>query len=496
MPFNYLDANVRKSIISEINGQENSKRRKDSDKQKEIYSDNILPFVKEYLEGFYSADAFKELPIIASINLAKRIVNQEASLYKECPKRTFTGVTEDQSKALLKIYEDMMFDSKMLKSNRYFRLQSQNDIYVIPLNGKLEMRVLLNHNFDVIPNPDDPNNAEAYILSTYDKALYLPRQSEDDDGSNQKIADFDDYKSTLKRYVFWSKDFNFIMDDQGMIKSDITQIANPLEGILPFVDIAPDKDFQFWVNQGQSVTDFTVQFNSTMTDIGQVVRMQGFAQGVLTGDADSLKGQNIQIGPMFVLKLPTNPQSTTQPDFKFVSPNADIQGSLKFLEVLMSNYLSSKGLSPNVVTGRGEADKFTSGLDRLLAMVELFEASKTDISLYKNAEKKLFKIIAKYINIYGGTDVLPDYKLGKIPDDADVEVMFERPQLIQSEMDKLGIIEKKIELGLIDQVGAVMIDNDFENRDDAQEYISKMDIPPPPVVPPIPAIPPLLNQKV
>lgn len=468
MPLNYTDKEVRQSIIQDIKSQENQKRKDESVRQKEVYSDNIKPYVQEFLKPFYSDAAFKEIPLIACINLSKRIANQEASLYKEAPKRTFYGVSDEQAQALHELYEDMNFDSKMLKSNRYYRFQNQNDIYVVPVNGKLEMRVMLNHNFDVIPNADNPCEAEAYILSTYDKSLYLPRQNENQDNQNQKIADYDDYKESLKRYVFWTKDFNFITDDSGNIVSDVEQSINPLEGLLPFVDIAPDKDFQFWINQGQSLSEFTIQFNATMTDVGQVVRMQGFAQAVMTGDKD-LMPANIQVGPMFVIKLPVDKNNPVTPDFKFATPNSDIAGSLQYLETLLSNYLSSRGISPKLVTGKADADKYSSGIERLLAMIDLFEASKSDIALYENAEKQLFKIIAKYINVYGGTDVLPDYNLGVIPDDAYVEVEFSRPEMIQTEMDKLNVIEKKRDLGLISQVDAIMIDRNIKDQAEAEK---------------------------
>ena len=464
---------VRKQIISEINDHENNERRQESVKQQEVYRDNLLPYVSEYLRSFYSKQSFKELPIVASINLAKRISNQEASIYREPPKRTFTGVSEEQAKFLNEIYEEMMFDSKMLKSNRYYRLQQQSCVSIVPNMGKLKMRVLMNHHYDVIPSADDPTQAEAYILSAFDKSLFQPNLSAKQDEKDQSIGDDDDYRAKLKRYVWWTKDLNFITDDNGTLTSDPDNAINTI-GEIPFVDIAADKDFEFWVRQGQSLTDFTIQFNASITDIGQVVRMQGFAQGVMTGSADSMPN-NIQVGPMFVLKLPIDPNNPVPADFKFVSPNADIAGSLQYLETLLSNFLSSRGISPRLVTGKSDGDKFSSGIERLLAMVDLFEASKSDIAVYTYAEKKLFKIIKAYLNEYGGTDVLPGYSIGNIPDDADVEIEFKRPEMIQTESDKLALIEKKMDLGLIDKTDAIMIDRGFKKREDAEEVISKME---------------------
>jgi octaprenyl-diphosphate synthase len=60
----------------------------------------MRPYVERYLQTFYNEDDIGSLPIISSINLARRITKQEASIYKCSPERTFTNVSDEQKKAL------------------------------------------------------------------------------------------------------------------------------------------------------------------------------------------------------------------------------------------------------------------------------------------------------------------------------------------------------------------------------------------------------------
>ena len=79
---NWLDINYRKSVISEIKGEENKRRKAESLKQFEIFNDRMDQYVVEYLKKQFSAATVREMPVVSSINLPKRIVTQEASIYK------------------------------------------------------------------------------------------------------------------------------------------------------------------------------------------------------------------------------------------------------------------------------------------------------------------------------------------------------------------------------------------------------------------------------
>lgn len=477
MPRNYANPLIIKKLVDEIEAPENKARREQSLKQFEIFMDRMEPFVSRYLEIFYNENDIKSLPLISSINLARRIVKQEASIYKCAPTRTFTGVSEEQKAVLEQVYKDMCFDQMMQKSNEYFKLQNQNNIQIVIRDQKLAMRVLLNHHFDVVPELESPEYADAYILSGLNKSFMLPalESSNDDgtqsmsDGYNEVIADMDDYQG-VKMYVLWSDIFNFLFTESGQVVGGYT--PNPI-GIKPFVDISPAKDFEFFVRQGQSVTDFTVQFNAALTDMSQIVRLQGFAQAYMIAEQDMMP-QSMKIGPAICVKLPMNADKPeVRPEFGFAQPNADLEGSMKYLESLMALFLSSRGLDPKTISANGDAHQYTSGMERLLAMVEKFEATRSDFNIYMNAEKQCFKIIKAYLNTYSGTDVLK-YKIAPLGEDADVEVMYEEPEMIETEMDKINLLKEKLDLGLMSKVEAIMEDREIP-KEEAEKVAQEID---------------------
>ena len=469
MPVNYASPLIVKRLVDEIKGMENLQRKQISLKQYEIFMDRLEVFVKDYLSKFYNEADVDSLPVISSINLARRIVKQEAGVYRHAPERIFTGLTPAQVEIMEQIYEDMEINAMLQKSNQYYKLQGQNNIQIIPVDGKLKIRVLMNHHFDVVPKSSSPETADAYILSGYDKLIVLPTPTEGTDGTNEMIADPNDYQATLKTYVLWSDEFNYLFDENGNVLGGVT--PNPI-GIMPFVDISPAKDFEFFVRLGSSVTEFTIQFNAALTDMSQIVRMQGFAQAYMIAEQASMP-TSMKIGPMIAVKMALNPDNPgVRPEFGFAQPNADIAGSLQYLESLVALFLSSRGLDPKIVSAKGESAKFNSGLERLLSMLEQFDASREDFTTYMNAEKKIFEIVKAYLNTYSGTEIL-QYNIGIIPDSAGVEVKFHSPEMIKTDADKLGLIEKRMDLGLISQIEAISQDRGVDESQ-ALEYKQKM----------------------
>lgn len=454
----YINGGIRKAVIDEIKGNENIEAKKLSYNQYLVYKDIIMPFVEDYLKKFYSPKTIKEMPIMAAVNLCRRIINQEASIYVDAPERRFVGVSEEQAIQLKKIYEDMKIDTIMLKANQYYRLQGEQiHVYITPNKGKLKARVLLRHQIDAVPRPTDPEEADAYIISGFDRfyATSSATQQRDlpdgsrpyDDNINQKIGDPDDYKSSVERFVWWSDELNFITDKNGNILSE--EVENPLE-LKPIVDIASSKDSEYWQKSGSAVTDYTIQYNAQITDLAHIMRMQGFAQAVISGPAEMLP-ESLQIGTNSILRLPVDPNNPVATTFQFVSPNPDLAGSNQTVENILSAFLTSRGLDPKLVNQKGESKQFSSGLERLLSMIEQFKPSKRDYDVFMDAEKKIFEIVKAYINNMVPSDVL-EYRMAQIPQEATVEVKYQEPQMVVSEAERLAELQQMRELGVLSEV--------------------------------------------
>lgn len=498
MDLRILSERVR--LIGEIQNNENKQRRADSMKQVEIFNDRLFQYVWENLRKKYSANTVNEMPLVASINLSRRIVKNEASIYKEPPKRVWSELSEKQTETTQLIYDDMFIDSKLMKSNESFKLQNQNHFMVIPKNGQLIGRILRNHHLDSIPDPNDPETALGYAISAFDKHQFLENFKDQksptgfkgtsqhtltnrSNRTNETIGDPDDYRSVLQRYVIWTKEFikfnmeteqeelvpglNFIMNGKGDIVSG-EDIFSPIPTVLPIIDISIEKDFEYWVRQGEAVTDFCIDYNVAFSSLSQIVEMQGFAQAFLKGPKDLIP-ESIVVGPNHILKLPIDPDNPTDTEFGYASPNPDVSGSISYIETLLSNFLSSRGIDPKTITGKADVNKFSSGIERLLSMLEKFEASKEDHTLYEKTEIKIWELIKMWHNALKGTDKLDDkYTTNELPEDSRISVVFDRPEMIQTEQEKVDLWDSKREKEFASRLDAIA---DIHNmgREEAKE---------------------------
>ena len=460
MNIDLLNMDIRKAVIDDINSWENKTRKAESLSDYEIYNGRIYKYVYDQLVAQLSENTAKQVPIVSNINLAERITNNEATIYNNDPRRTFsidnTTIADADVEAFESIYEDFHLNSKLQKANKYFKLRKQAFIQVVPKDSGIDLRVLQAHHIDVIPDENDPEKAYAYIVSAFDKTQFLQGDGNQErgDGQNEKIADADDYKAALQRYVVWTAEYNYVMDGKGNIVGEV--IPNAIQE-LPFVDISKDKDFEFFVRQGHSLTDFTIQYNLFWSDFFYIARMQGFSLGVFSGDPELMPKQFF-VGPNRCLVLPTNPANPDQKvDFKFVSPSPDLNGILQGISALLASYLTSKGVSPKTVsTQLNGAEHYSSGIERLLAMIDRFESTKEDFDLFRSVEDKVFNIIKKYQVALSRTEFLDrEYWVSESAINTELDVLFHRPEMVQTESEKLANIKTKIEMGISDKALAI-----------------------------------------
>lgn len=460
---------VRQQIIKDIKSNENCERKLEAFERYEVYNNRIKKYVKEYLLEQLDAATVKGMPIISCMNIAQRVVKREASIYSTESERVFAEGNEDDQKILEQVYEDGCFDSRMQAANECYKLnKGQVVIQPILLDKKVQLRVLYAHQFDVIPDVDNPEKAYAYILSGFDKSRVVRS-----DGANQMTADRDDYKASLERYTVWTEEFNFTMNGKGEIISEA--VTNDI-GALPFVDLAETKDGEFFIRPGETDTDFTIQYNAALSDFYNIVRLQGYAQAVYTGNA-ALMPTIIKTGPTYVIRLPIDPQNpTVATDFKYVTPSPDLEGSIKFIELLVANYLTTRGIDTKAIAGTLQSDStYASGTERLLAMIERFEASKEDVALFKQGEQRIFDIVKAWLDTYSGTEFLDQkyWVSGQIVN-ATISVNFSEPQSIKTESEELADLKTRMDMGIADRVTALMELKGMD-EDQAIEYLKKLD---------------------
>ena len=480
----YLSQVDRKKIIDEIvNSEENKRRKEESLMALEIFKGRQDQFILSKIFQELGREAALKSRTVTSVNLTRKIIKEQSQLYKNSPERTFTELNDVQLEHALKLYSYCNANQKFKKSNEIYKLQDQACMQIVLRNGKLEFRPLYAHHYDVIPKADNPEEPEAYIISSFDKwrlFSYLQNGNQSKftylqkgyfaDFVNQKTADPDDYKGN-ELFYWWTKDYNFITNKAGEIVDDAgniiarpqpSDVENPI-GMLPFVDIANDKDFEFYVRSGYNAVNFTIDLGVLLSDIAEIIRLQGFSQAIIESVEEP---KDLNVGPRKVLwlKIQPNADGATRPKFAFTSPTPDLGNSLQFVSNYLSMFLTSQGQSPKLVNAQGQSEQFTSGVDRFLSMLEKFEMSQDDINLYHNVEREAWKIIKAWNNTYyTATDNGFNSELTgvSLPEESKINVKFHKPQMLLSETDKLDLIQKKLDLGIMSKAEAVAMDREI-----------------------------------
>ena len=508
-----LDEYYRKKIIKEIKADENVQRKIDSYKKMNMQNDNFFHYVKEYLESKLDAETVNEMHIFSNVNLQRRISKNEASIYKREPNRKFYQ-GENEIEDMDKIYKKMDIDTCMRYANEVYKYQEQCAIQVYPQDGELKSRVLLPHHYDVIPMEDNPEKAMCYIISNFNNTNRDKIRREDRhnatgysqgdkyrDSVNQEIADYDDAELKEERYYVWSQSYNFMMNGKGEIldkeneqpiRYDLINedgsilldenILSPLfeYDCLPFIDVANKKDFEFWVRSGNSLYDACLMYNVILSSEFKTVEMQGAAQPYFKGDANHMP-KNMRVGVDRMIFIPVDPENQVNSEFGFANPGSDLGGIREFRESYLRSFLSSRGLDNDIISGTEGNNSASSGVEKLLQMIDKFDASLEDFSLFRHTETKLCKIISAWLkSLYlvredGDLILNEDFQVNiQDPKDIKCYVEYGKPEMIKTEKEELEIFQLENELGLTSRLHYLM-ENKGMSKEQAIAKIQEID---------------------
>jgi len=475
----------RKAIIEEIEQEENIVRKRFAQRAFDCYRERQANYIKENLSYEFDQNTVNDMRFITSINLTKRIVDELSSIYTRAPKRQFEEVSDRELEQIENLYKYSKFNSKMKVANVYYNLQNQNVLYIIPQDRTICVKPLPLQSFDVVPDSENSEKAYAYILNTWDMDLKNNAQKQEyssrdaryssNNSLNEKIADPNDRLSEHAKMVVWTDEYTYTMDRKGEFVGE--PVENPI-GRMPFIDNANgEKDSQFFVRRGSDIAEFGIEMGTILTDVATTARDQHFGQGVIYSVKQPKEVRGNHNKWLWLQLDPERPEA--RPELQFVSPNADIPASLEMIQVLLNMFLTSRGLDTSVITGKGQATTPSSGIEKLLQMIDRFEASQDDFDAFKSVEHKAFDLMRDWSNYCqnineGKLALDPELRISSISDSAKMSVQFQGPEAIKSDEEKLNELERKMELGIISR--KMMIMEYYEvSEDRALEIMSEID---------------------
>jgi hypothetical protein len=494
----------RLKIVQGIKSEDNLSRKREHQKRFDVYRERQDRYILERLEREFDIKTVQNMRKIFSINLTKRIVDEMSSIYNVAPNRNFASLsqrelTDNEQSQVQALYEECQVNVALRQSNRYYNLHDQCAIMVVPdMKGGIRVRAIPPLHYDVIPQFDDQETAWAYVLNVWDYDLNKTARDEglertqlnryrSRDDLNQAIADDDDRKAMQERYIVWTADAHFTMNGKGDIVGE--PVENPI-GRLPFIDVATEKDFQFFVRRGTSVVDFGLDYGLLLSDMSNIIRLQSYSQAIVSSVKQP---QDMTIGPDKVIWLPKDPNNPdNKAEFEFASPSPDLSGSQDFLEMTLRLFLSTKGVDPGTVSGKGESKSFSSGVERLLAMLDKFEATRSDFDVFKGVEMELFDLLKSWSNAFqtvtGEGQLMPTLKNGTLGEDLFLDVQFNQPMAVQTQVEKEDSVIKLLDQGLLSRKEAIMELREV-SEETAEQILIEIDESEPE---PEPEIPPML----
>ena len=242
------------------------------EKRLDYYNDKQLPYLLELISAqFANADPLALQPHF--FNIVKPIVNETSMVYRSGARRTLFHekgeVTDDEITQLWQhIQNECHYDAIMKTVNRMVNLCKTVIIKAAFRNGGIRLDVLTPNLVDVVPNDDDPTQAEAFAY------IRLSGQSGARLGNgSQPIIHFWDREKYLRLLPGGE-----ILDNPGNPDG-----VNPY-GALPFVRFTNQIPLDsFFVQGGDDLIMAQDNINIKLTQLNYIVKMQSFSVPVLVG---------------------------------------------------------------------------------------------------------------------------------------------------------------------------------------------------------------------
>lgn len=469
-----LDEGFRAKVIQQIESSENRARKYDSYKRYQCYKDMTNHYVMSFLMRQFEASTVEEMRYaLSNISLVRKVIDKLARVYSNGVKREIMG-DEEATKKLEKIEEVFKLNETLKRTNRFLKLQKNVDLFVKPYplvddpsKFSICLETLQPYLYDVLESEYDRTQGIVFILSDYrhpstDLSDIDVRSSKvSGNGIDETIANVANDKGadfSLKKYIFWSKNYHFTCDHQGKITdSDNEGHLNPLK-TLNHINFAIDQDGSFWAQGGNDLIDGAVLINAVITHTTHVGVVQGYGQFYMIGEN---LPRSIKVGATKAIIAEYKKDEQAEPKMGFLSANPQLDALRALIEMYIALYLTTNNLSTSgVSTQLGSANTMASGIALILDKAESLEDVQDQRQVFLDNEVKIIKAINDTLKAYGAN--LEDKFLNLVlPDnfEENFSVKFNDAPVIQTEAEKLANMKLRKDLGLDTRLGMLMRDD-------------------------------------
>lgn len=500
-----LDEAKRKQLIEHWNSSSNQCRKDEAFKAYECLKDKTNNYVMELLLKQFSYDTVVEMQYaITNISVLRKVIDKLAKVYANGAKRTMPGKEGDgelesqspDTKALDELVWYLGLDEAMTKCNRYYRTFKNALAFPKPVNngeGKydVQIEILPPFLYDAVESPYDPKKPLAIVLSDYSakrKTLYYlgdagvagrTGQSHVENAPVNQVLNTnmlkDDSKSDSREWVWWSKNYHFVTDVNGKIKTSSddleTEGKNPIL-TLPFVNFAGEQDNSFWAEGGRDLVESGIQINVDLSNYRNIGTTQGYGQLYMTGKN---LPKSVKVGPQHCVQLEWDKDNDPQPQIGFLNANAPMSEMKEGIEMFVALMLSTNNLSTsNFAASLNGGSNFSAGISMMIDKSESIEDINDQAKIFIHNEPMVLDIAGRWLEAYKA-DLTDEAKALRVPKNLiDEQVSFPPSQILVSEADKLATLKLRKELGLNSNIELVQRDNPGMTVQEAQMKLDRI----------------------
>lgn len=496
-----LSEAFRLQVIKAIKSPANQSRKKNGEKRQAIFKNKTPEYVRLKLEeqGFKKSTIKQMMARCSNIGILKKIVKKKARAYVSGVDRTLPGTDGAQAKAATESIQglsDYLGATQVFQKGDEFRelfLNALIYLYPIAVGEKMEAdglkkiwgmttRVLGAHEFDAIPDAQNPERAAAIVLSDYQTGLeylnqdsgvdgYRPNASMDGTAGTNAVTE---NAASKERYVWWSGKYHLTCDgngrlvvEPGMARGDQANLIKQ----LPFVGLYKDQDGHFWACGGDDVMDADVLINLLITDAAGILSAQGWGQPVLIRKKKADSTQEVEIGPHNVIDMEMGDDGA-QPSFSFESTDPHTDAWLKLVEMYLALVLTTNNLSPRNISGKLDASTVASGIAKMIDESESTEDISLAQAYYQKREREFWVIAQKWLEVLKPTGRLaPELEKVQPFNGAEVNTKFRQIGVVLSETERADLVKLKKENGVTRFTKLIQMENPGMSDEDAEKEL-------------------------
>lgn len=416
--------------------------------RKKVMMDDFKSIIDLELSTMFSRESFEDMrPYIdVSMNFAKRICSELATVYSPAPERSVTPkASQKRYESIIGIEEGLNLDGTFAHAN--YLLNGLNDLIfqVVTTEGFIDLLTITPDQVSVFENPQYPSMLDAILIE--DAFTNIHGQKE-------------------VRYVFWSPVRHFILDENFR---EVSVPGNP-EKLNPYWQVNMEqKTFYpfFAAHNGIRKDGFWDQkFGNDMFEATKLIAIKNTflyfmfpmqfkqlsAKGIFD-DKTEFKNRQIK-SPLHIMK--------SNQELEVLDWQSKILELSDHIQQKIFQVASTYGVSPE--NFKLTADQ-ASGFALMVSKQRLNELREAQTPTWRATESEAFNTVRVVNNVND---------LEEIAEAAKFSIDFAEPELVEDPKVVLEIQDKRIEMGLTNPLEIIKQENpDIKTDEEAEEFFNK-----------------------